>query len=524
LAVIIALGLFYADTFMLDVQGRGSVSIVLAQGPEPLAADINYKDLKTNQEKLHAVYNLIEQMRDEHNRQAAIARADWSAYKDKWYTYAVRRQALGGNLYHQEVAPLLAEGAALEEDIRNSLYTRVEWDALTPEEQDAAYVSMYGDRETLKDVVTKATSPRIDSLKSIDLSLVTPDSTPDPLEDYEDFVEDDAPGFFVVDNATQVTFTNVQRGGTVDSILYSDKGSNHFDGDFEHWVNTKFTSLTNSAEGGFWGIANEIGDMNDIDVGGGSFFVAFWHFSSDSLRLREVDSGTQYTATWNGPLSNTWYYHKIIRDDDAGTYGTLYDYIYDAPAMEAGDLQSTLTLILNSSKKDFQYVYGFWNNTYSSLTGDLDGLTRELDLREAGAAVNITNSPASFDFGTVATDSSYWSSGSAPSFPLDVSECYFNVTNDSGASVDITINATNWTGGVGWTNSGSTGENLVVFKAGKDGDANEAAMLTLNSTQQSFITSLSDGASKEWELKLDTGTFTDGVTKSSTVTLVATLS
>lgn len=138
-------------------------------------------------------------------------------------------------------------------------------------------------------------------------------------------------------------------------------------------------------------------------------------------------------------------------------------------------------------------------------------------------APDISNTPASVGFGVVNTTSNYWSKGSEPSWPLDDSECFFEVTNNSGAAVDISIVATNFTGGDGWTLSSSAGENIVVLKAGKSGDANEDAMVTLTTSPQSFITGLADSASIKWEVKIETGTFTDGVLKEATITLTAAL-
>ncbi len=136
---------------------------------------------------------------------------------------------------------------------------------------------------------------------------------------------------------------------------------------------------------------------------------------------------------------------------------------------------------------------------------------------------DITNTPSAKSFGIVGVNTSYWSDGSAPVFPLDDSECYFTVTNN-GNQASITINASDFTGGVGWAlTNGSPAENTVRLKAGKSGDANEGAMITLNSSPQTFISGLATSATKKWELKLETGTFTDGVIKTCTVQLVATL-
>jgi hypothetical protein len=59
------------------------------------------------------------------------------------------------------------------------------------------------------------------------------------------------------------------------------------------------------------------------------------------------------------------------------------------------------------------------------------------------------------------------------------------------------------------------------MKAGVSGDANEGVMVIITTSPASFITSLAGGISKYWELKLETGIFTDGVIKESHITLVA---
>ena len=135
--------------------------------------------------------------------------------------------------------------------------------------------------------------------------------------------------------------------------------------------------------------------------------------------------------------------------------------------------------------------------------------------------VSISNSSASWPIGAVAESSSYWSMNSTPTFPLDDGECYYTVTNDGSVAVDITVTGANFTGGVGWTIAGSTGENTVVVKAGQSGDSLEGNMVTLTTSPQAFISGLAASGTKKWELKLDTGTFTDGVEKSADITLSA---
>ncbi len=137
----------------------------------------------------------------------------------------------------------------------------------------------------------------------------------------------------------------------------------------------------------------------------------------------------------------------------------------------------------------------------------------------------ISNAPASIAFGFVSGNSPYWSHGSIPpiTFPLYDGECCFTVTNNSSAPVNISIKATNFTGGDGWTLASSPGQNIVTLKAGRSGDATEANMVTLTTSDLSFIAGLGAGLSKKWEIKLETGTFTDGAPKSSTITLTATI-
>jgi hypothetical protein len=136
--------------------------------------------------------------------------------------------------------------------------------------------------------------------------------------------------------------------------------------------------------------------------------------------------------------------------------------------------------------------------------------------------LDISNTPSSKPFGLVAENSPYWSNGGgSPTWPLDDGECYFTVTNQSSGAVNISIRAINFSGGVGWTLASSPGENIVTLKAGKSGDVTEADMVILTTSDQSFISNLGTGNGKKWEIKLETGTFTDGAEKSSTITLTA---
>jgi hypothetical protein len=189
---------------------------------------------------------------------------------------------------------------------------------------------------------------------------------------------------------------------------------------------------------------------------------------------------------------------------------------------EQYDLQtnagSKCALALGSATRPQTSATGNGTATTSASTANVGQLVA---IRSAPPS-NITNNPTSKAFGIVQPSSSYWSNGGGgPVWPLDDGECYFTVTNQGSGSVNITIKATNFSGGSGWTLASSHGVNIVTLKAGKSGDATEADMVILTTSDQSFISNLGASNSRKWEIKLETGTFTDGAAKSSTITLTA---
>lgn len=147
-------------------------------------------------------------------------------------------------------------------------------------------------------------------------------------------------------------------------------------------------------------------------------------------------------------------------------------------------------------------------------------------------APDIANTPASKNFGTVYISTDYWSNGTAPNWTngLDDAECLFEVTNNSGATANIDIRATNFLSvGDDWIlTTDAPGENTVRLKAGPSGETpteDDMVILTTTDSDPPFITGLGAGLSKKWELKMETpSSFTDGIEKQSTITLTATLS
>ncbi|MBA7565729.1 hypothetical protein ES708_07414 [subsurface metagenome] len=191
-----------------------------------------------------------------------------------------------------------------------------------------------------------------------------------------------------------------------------------------------------------------------------------------------------------------------------------------------GDINGTsLVVVATKITCDFDITgaaAGAWD-VVVTVTGAESSATLAAGFEVTTSAPSISNDPNNWAIGTVSASTDYWSSDSAPTFPLEDGECHFTVTNDGSPAINISIKATDFSGGDGWTLvASSPGSGEVVLKVGKSGDATEGDMITLTNSGQSFISNLTASATKKWELKLETGTFTDGGLKTSIVTLTAT--
>ena len=89
---------------------------------------------------------------------------------------------------------------------------------------DSDYTLLFGDKGTLREIPTPATTPLIDELKAIDF-LALKGEFVDPLEDWTTYTEVDTSNVLTV-AANQITVTNLTR--TSDSWVYADKGASHF--------------------------------------------------------------------------------------------------------------------------------------------------------------------------------------------------------------------------------------------------------------------------------------------------------
>jgi len=166
------------------------------------------------------------------------------------------------------------------------------------------------------------------------------------------------------------------------------------------------------------------------------------------------------------------------------------------------------------------------SNSYASPTNPTDGTTTgtnkySIYATYTDATASLANSPATLNFGVVNQNSTVYADGSAPSNPVVDENCTFTITNDGSIAIDVSIKETNPTGGVGWTlTSGAPGSNTIRDTAYVSG-IDPATGVVLTTSNQAFYSNLAASTTIMWDFKRETGTFTDGAVKTSTITLTA---
>lgn len=197
----------------------------------------------------------------------------------------------------------------------------------------------------------------------------------DPIEDWTTYTEVD-PNSHISKTSSVITFTDLTRGET--AYVYSDKGAAHFDGDFEHLVDTKQTAHSDSGIFVCWALANDLNDYYHLIANNNSAIIVRLSNATTVMTIYEIKGGG-VTGSGNYTFAEgTRDYLKIKRDEAVGTYGTVYCYIYSDAARTS--LLATLSVTL-TEKQDFRYVYGV--NTYNDGNAyTVNGDVSNLDLQE----------------------------------------------------------------------------------------------------------------------------------------------
>jgi len=146
-------------------------------------------------------------------------------------------------------------------------------------------------------------------------------------------------------------------------VVY-DFTAGYFDGDFRHELEVKQTAADNGGWIFFWALTNIVDDMKGIDDASGDFIGLGIEDAAGSpkIELRECDGGSTYASALTGLTEGTLYYITVVRDENIGTHGTVYCYIYSDSGRTI--LLGKLEIALHSSKKDYRYLYAC--NTWNS--------------------------------------------------------------------------------------------------------------------------------------------------------------
>lgn len=210
------------------------------------------------------------------------------------------------------------------------------------------------------------------------------------LEDFTTYTEVDVPADRINITSSKITITSADRDENC--YVYKDKGSNFFSGDFEHWM-TVSTTANEYFQGNYWGLSNELGSLNTWTNG---IYLSI-HNTGPAIYLTELDNNSVYNDGYTF-VGDTPLYIEVIRDEEIGTYGTIYAYIYSDS--DHTILLDTLSVTLHTSKKDFQYIYGITCSNDGVTGRDWDGYIENLSLAESASPTPTPSSIPNTDNGT----------------------------------------------------------------------------------------------------------------------------
>jgi len=322
-------------------------------------------------------------MRLEHNNKVALATSDLGRYGTKIKPYTQLAKGL--------LKQLLVEQNRLKENIRWANHTPGQWKAVSQlsfEEQNVIYQTLFGDKNVEKIKTTKATSSELNELKAINLDTLSASLSSDPTEDFTSYTETD-PNSNIAVTADTITFTNV-RAKYDTFYVYKDKGAAHFDGSFEHLHKHYATAVGDTCSISSWLLSNVLGDENYLRTNSYDMLNYKLYYDAANGRrmyMAEMDGASFYWDYYTGWLLSTVYYIEVERDENVGTYGTLYARICTGNYYGlGGSLVDTLSITLHTSKKDFRYIDACTGYDDNDNTNASTGYVKLLDLQEAGVA------------------------------------------------------------------------------------------------------------------------------------------
>lgn len=163
------------------------------------------------------------------------------------------------------------------------------------------------------------------------------------------------PDRVVLTDSDTVTVTDLDLDE--EAYVYETFGLDFINGSFVYYFSVNCTEDTEGIPLYPWMVSNEIAAKNDIS---GDAIYLKWEIKR--VRLQEMKGGALSADSGvSVQLSlSTTYYFKIQRDENIGSFGTVYCWIYTGS--QGGTLVDLLTLDL-TEKEDFKYLY--WLNSYN---------------------------------------------------------------------------------------------------------------------------------------------------------------
>lgn len=206
----------------------------------------------------------------------------------------------------------------------------------------------------------------------LSVSMVPSVGASPTYEDFTVYTEVDPNTHIAVVNASYINFTAYMNE---DAYVYTDGGSNHFSGAFEHNldINMQTKSASFSARATLWALTNNVDDLSNIN---GDFLCMYIYNASyaSSLYILEHYDGSSYTN--NTAINMTTWYYLII--DRVSTTFRCRMYTNSSQRDAEGTPDTTLTLSLQSAVS-YQYIFASvtWN---TGGAGSFTATIQNLDL------------------------------------------------------------------------------------------------------------------------------------------------
>ena len=198
------------------------------------------------------------------------------------------------------------------------------------------------------------------------------------IEDFTTYTKVD-PNNDITVASNSLTVDTMRRD--VSAYVYKDKGTGHFNGDFEHLINVRLTAAAPDGNLMFWSLWNALGGEDALRPSNNGIEVMFYRTTSGTnyyILMREWYGNANYDSYWTGASPGTTYYLKIVR-----TGSTLTCKIYSDSART--NLLTTLSRTLHSIIS-YRYIYAVQSCASSyAPSATISGYSENLNLQEISA-------------------------------------------------------------------------------------------------------------------------------------------